>query len=106
MISPACSIELVEVVGRGRIGVHLLVEVLLPGRRGERKEEDRRKGEVGTNQEGDKVALLIYNRRAILIWPLASFPDFELKVWNKVVLIPNYMRMRLSITSNLVIPVQ
>ena len=33
MISPACSIELVEVVCSGRIGVHLLVDVFLPGRR-------------------------------------------------------------------------
>ena len=44
MISPACSIELVEVVGCGRVSVDLLVEVLLPGRRGERGK--KRTGEI------------------------------------------------------------
>ena len=58
MISPACGIELVEVVGCGRVGIDLLVEVFLPGRGKDKKKE---------------VALL-YNRRAILIRPLASFP--------------------------------
>ena len=53
MISSACGIELVEVVSSGRIGVDLLVEVLLPGRRGERgKKEDRR------DQERIRDALL------------------------------------------------
>ena len=42
VISPACGIELVEVVGSGRIGVDLLVEVFLPGRRGERQRRERR----------------------------------------------------------------
>ena len=40
-VSPACGIELVEVVCSGRVGVHLLVEVLLPGGRGRKGQKKR-----------------------------------------------------------------
>ena len=33
-VSPACCVELVEVVCSGRVGVDVLVEVVLPGGRG------------------------------------------------------------------------
>ena len=41
-VSPACGIELVEVVCSGRIGVHLLVEVFLPGERGRKGQKKKR----------------------------------------------------------------
>ena len=34
-VSPACCVELVEVVCSGRVDVDILVEVVLPGGRGE-----------------------------------------------------------------------
>ena len=45
-VSPACCVELVEVVCSGRVDVDVLVEVVLPGRRGGGVEERKRKGEV------------------------------------------------------------
>ena len=42
-VSPACGVELVEVVCSGRISVDLLVEVLLPGRSGRRGRKGQKK---------------------------------------------------------------
>ena len=44
-VSPACCVELVEVGSSGRVDVDVLVEVVLPGRRGG-GEGRNRKGEV------------------------------------------------------------
>ena len=45
-VSPACGIELVEVVGSRRVGVDLLVEVLLPGMEGGEGRKRKRAGEM------------------------------------------------------------
>ena len=47
-VSPACCIELVEVVCSGRVDVDILVEVVLPGGRGEGGEGRKRTREVNS----------------------------------------------------------
>ena len=47
-VSPACCVELVEVVCSGRVDVDLLVEVALPGGRGEGGEGRKRTREVNS----------------------------------------------------------